>query len=38
MRWEIGVFFGGIGIFLYLTILAVIELTEYLLAMLGTML
>jgi hypothetical protein len=34
MRWERGMFFAGIGVFLYLTILAGIELSAYLWAVL----
>ena len=34
MRWERGIFLAGIGVFLYITILTGIELSEYLMAML----
>ena len=34
MRWERGMFFAVIGVFLYLTILAGIELSAYLWAVL----
>jgi len=30
MHWEKGVFFGGIGVFLYLTILAGIDAVQFL--------